>query len=159
MIERKVCPLNSPTLVQLVWPHPLCVISHRLWEWYTVFNRKLGMYRYKCEEGWRSPKPPKKIPAKPKFNKKESCIANKEERKVFKVGKRSCTPAGCEKNDIPFQKVHPQPQPPHFAMVHPWLEGSITTFSYIEVQYITLLTDYMYSVSYEDKKVITTNLS
>ena len=29
----------------------------------------------------------KKNPAKPKFNKKESCVAKEEERKVFKVGK------------------------------------------------------------------------
>ena len=63
------------------------------------------MHRYKCKEGWRSPKTPQKIPAKPRFNKKESCIAKKEERKVFKVGEKSSTPAGCEKNNIPFQKV------------------------------------------------------
>ena len=35
----------------------------------------------------------KKHSAKAKFTKKESCIAKEAEKKVFKVGKKSCTPA------------------------------------------------------------------
>ena len=55
------------------------------------------MHHYKSEAvGGGSPKTGKN-PAKPKFNKKESSIAKEEERKISKVGKNSCTPAGCEK--------------------------------------------------------------
>ena len=49
--------------------------------------------------------------AKPKFHKKESCIAKEEERKVFKVGNKTLAPLLVVKNNIliPFQKVHPPP--------------------------------------------------
>ena len=44
------------------------------------------MHHYKCEGA--GVKKQEKYPAKPKFHKKESCIAKDKERKVLKVVKK-----------------------------------------------------------------------
>ena len=48
------------------------------------------MYHYKYEGA--GVKNSKKYPAKPKFDKKESCIAKEKKRKVLKVGKKTLAP-------------------------------------------------------------------
>ena len=48
------------------------------------------MHHYKCEGA--EVKKQEKYPAKPKFHKKESCIAKEKERKVLKVGKKTLAP-------------------------------------------------------------------
>ena len=52
------------------------------------------MHHYKCEGdgGGGGVQKLEKNPAKLKFNKKESCIAKEEERKIFKVGKKTLAP-------------------------------------------------------------------
>ena len=54
----------------------------------------------------------KKIVQNQNVRKTESFIANEAEKRFSRLEKKSCTPAGCEKNNKPFQKVLP------FVMVH-----------------------------------------